>query len=171
MDLLQRTPSANSTSSAYKSHASSESSRKARSVEPDISAGSHGSIERASISMPPPTTSAMHRYTHSRRPSKASDIAASTSTPYNDGRIMQGDGAGQSSDPKDATPANQTAMQQFLKASEADTESNRLSFSSLYSMGSAIHAGSKGFPTSYPSSVAGSDMDGVLDSLRSPTFC
>jgi hypothetical protein len=46
-----------------------------------------------------------------------------------------------------------------LKPSDPETESNRMSFSSLYSFGSGIMNGVKGISGSGPSSVAGSEPD------------
>lgn len=139
--------------------ASADSSRKARSAEPDLAARDNGLVKRASISMPPPASTAMHRYSHSRRASKASDIVASSSTLHPDSAAIHGQGESPVLEAKDPLHGHPTALQQYLKPSEGDTESNRMSFSSLYSLGSVVYSGARALTTSYPSSIAGSEMD------------
>jgi hypothetical protein len=81
MDPLQPTSSKESSASSTQlrttsthnlsSASSSAGSRKGRSAEPEIT--SSGSVERASISMPPPATKPVIRQYSSQRPTKPSD--------------------------------------------------------------------------------------------------
>ena len=162
MDPLSRTTSRESVHSRKSSHALlsgspslSTSSRKGRSLEPEGTVAPQ--VDRASLSMPPPASKTMPRQFHSRRPSKASDsgVAAAGSLPAessterarhswaiaDDGHLV----AGQPLVPR--------------HAAEAETESNRLSLSSLYSLGSAIYSTARGAMQSYPSSIAGSEHE------------
>lgn len=58
-----------------------------------------------------------------------------------------------------------------LKPSEGDSESNRMSLSSLYSLGSGIYNGAaRAIGTSYPSSVTGSEAEGKQLQRTTPLF-
>jgi len=56
------------------------------------------------------------------------------------------------------------------RKSEPDLDSNRLSFSSWYNIGSAIYDRARGAMASTPSSVAGSEADGLWNSSGTSTF-
>ena len=176
METLARTPSIESSHSRSNSNvlslssAASASSRKARSAEPDISNSDHGISERASISMPPPASKTMQRQYHPpRRPSKASDsqLTALNAIQAESGNTIATGGSAivdaaehgilgqiQTGDRLPDSP------NQLLKPSEGDLDSNRMSFSSLYSLGSVIYNGARSLAASYPSSVAGSEPEG-----------
>ncbi|KAF2191080.1 hypothetical protein K469DRAFT_735960 [Zopfia rhizophila CBS 207.26] len=167
MEQLSRTTSAESSRSWTTPHllgsgnTSPVSSRKARSSEPDTTSGN---VERSSVSMPPAASRAIARQFPSRRPSKASD----TSILENVGSTRNGSAI----EERDTTPTLEAARGGGLAAtqtltlpdtalqkskSEGDSESNRMSFSSLYSLGSAIYTGTRGL--SGPSSVAESEPE------------
>ncbi|OJD39738.1 uncharacterized protein BKCO1_2000157 [Diplodia corticola] len=148
-ESLTRTASAESTRSRHGSHSLSGASsplanRKSRSADPGTSLGD---VDRASISMPPPNPKPTARQQHDRRPSKASDslVAASLA-------LDQPDSQNTSAIDDDPTPT---------VASAADKESNRMSFSSLYSLGSQIYNNARS--SGGPSSVAGSEPDAKSD--------
>lgn len=166
MEQLSRTVSTESSRSWTTPHllASGSSSRKSRGSEPQTGAAN---IERASVSMPPPASDSIARHFPSRRASKASD----SSTLDNVGSARDGPSAVE----VDTTPTLEGARHHhgnFASAytltlpdsafrpprSEPDAESNRLSFSSLYSIGSAIYNTTRGL--SGPSSLAGSEPEG-----------
>ncbi|KKY21237.1 putative cortical actin cytoskeleton protein asp1 [Diplodia seriata] len=153
-DSLTRTASAESTRSRHGSHSLSGASsplanRKSRSADPGTSLGD---VDRASISMPPPNPKPTARQQHDRRPSKASDslVAASLT-------LDQPDAQNSSAIDDDPTPT---------AASAADKESNRMSFSSLYSLGSQIYNNARS--SGGPSSIAGSEPDGKENEPRKP---
>ncbi|KAF9631475.1 Histidine phosphatase superfamily clade-2 [Lasiodiplodia theobromae] len=151
MDSLTRTTSAESTRSRHGSHSLSGASspsanRKGRSADPGTSMGD---VDRASISMPPPNPKPVARQQHDRRPSKASDSLVAASL-----ILDQQDAQNSSAIDDDPTPT--TAM-----SPSADKESNRMSFSSLYSLGSQIYNSARG--SGGPSSVAGSEPDAKSD--------
>lgn len=161
MEQLSRTVSAESTKSWKASQllassvasTSPVSSRKARSSEPDTTSGN---VERASISMPPPATKVMAMQLPSRRPSKASESMAVDEL---DATPTLEASRGGSPIPPQTLALPDTAYRQPAKT-DGDAESNRMSFSSLYSLGSAIHStGARGL--SGPSSVAGSEPEGT----------
>ncbi|OCL13025.1 hypothetical protein AOQ84DRAFT_385688 [Glonium stellatum] len=161
MEQLVRTSSGESARSWRSSHLlppspSLVSSRKARSTEPDITSRN---VERASISMPPPASKSAARQFPSRRLSKASD-----------------NGIGSAVDETDTTPTLEGSHSASLSSAHAlmlpdtafrqprpdgDTESNRMSFSSLYSAGSAVYNGPKGL--SGTSSIAGSEPEARIE--------
>ncbi|KAF2814982.1 uncharacterized protein BDZ99DRAFT_566894 [Mytilinidion resinicola] len=156
MEQLSRTVSTESTRSRTSPHILSSgtanvTTRKARSIDPDTTSGN---AERASISMPPPASLA--RQYPSRRPSKASDsgILTTAGLVENLGALRNGSAI----DETETTPTLEgsrggsisTAQTLTLpdaarrqSRSEVDTESNRMSFSSLYSLGSAIYNGTR----------------------------
>ncbi|KAK8157128.1 histidine phosphatase superfamily-domain-containing protein [Phyllosticta citrichinensis] len=96
--------------------------------------------------MPPPTSKPITRQSLGRRPSKASDICL----PSGPSDVESSDPQATSAIEDDAAPA----------ASLQDKESNRMSFSSLYSLGSQIYNSARN--SGGPSSVAGSEPDGML---------
>ncbi|KAK8172182.1 hypothetical protein BKA80DRAFT_262283 [Phyllosticta citrichinensis] len=96
-------------------------------------------------SMPPPTSKPITRQSLGRRPSKASDICL----PSGPSDVESSDPQATSAIEDDAAPA----------ASLQDKESNRMSFSSLYSLGSQIYNSARN--SGGPSSVAGSEPDGM----------
>lgn len=169
MEQLSRTVSAESTKSWKASQllassvasTSPVSSRKARSSEPDTTSGN---VERASISMPPPATKVMAMQLPSRRPSKASESMAVDEL---DATPTLEASRGGSPIPPQTLALPDTAYRQPAKT-DGDAESNRMSFSSLYSLGSAIHStGARGL--SGPSSVAGSEPEGRMEGLSMGT--
>lgn len=176
MEQLSRTVSAESTRSWTTPHlltsgnSTSPANRKARSSEPETGGGN---VERASVSMPPPASKAIARAFPSRRASKASD----TSLLEHFDAVRHGGSAIAEFD--DTTPTLQAARAGSLSLasslahpdahrpprSDVDAESNRMSFSSLYSIGSAIHPNPRGL--SGPSSLAGSEPEGRFQNF----FC
>lgn len=162
---LSRTVSAESTQAWQQltsANGASVAGRKARSSEPETGGGH---VERASVSMPPLGSTAM-RQLPSRRPSKASDSS-----------LFEYFGAarnGSAIDEADATPTlegtrggpapvNPLLLPEAFRQPRSDgdaPEPNRLSFSSLYSIGSAIFANNRGHSWSGRSSLAGSESEG-----------
>ncbi|OCK86303.1 hypothetical protein K432DRAFT_341380 [Lepidopterella palustris CBS 459.81] len=173
MEQLSRTVSTESTKSfnsarLLSSDTSPISIRKARSSDPDTTSGN---VERASISMPPPASKAFPRQFPSRRPSKVSDsgILAGTAFQENFSDLRNGSAI----DETDTTPTLEGSRGGSISSaqtltlpdtafphskSEGDVESNRMSFSSLYSLGSAIYNGTRGL-ASGTSSVSGSEPE------------
>lgn len=167
MEQLSRTVSAESTRSwtphlLASGSSSSAASQKARSLEPETGGAT---VERCSVSMPPPASMAVPRQFPSRRPSKASDSSpfSSSSAPRYGSAI---------DDTDTVTPTLEAAREGAAAASaltlpdahrqprsDGDGESNRMSFSSLYSIGSAIFPNTRGM--SGPGSVAGSEAEGM----------
>ncbi|KAF2000036.1 hypothetical protein P154DRAFT_435694 [Amniculicola lignicola CBS 123094] len=154
MEQLARTVSSESAKSWTTPHllgaGTASSSRKARA--PDLEAGAE-IASRNSVSMPPPA-----RLHHLRRLSKASD----TSVMENISPAIE---------EVDASDAAQAAAQ-AARAGHADLESNRMSFSSLYSIGSTIYSTARGL--SGPASVTGSEpevkaMDGPTQGTTTAT--
>lgn len=168
MEQLSRTVSAESSRSwttqlLASGNGSSPASRKARSSEPETG-GSN--IERQSVSMPPPASKSVPIQFPSRRQSKASDTS-----------LVESSGAGKNGsviEETDTTPTLEGTRHGSLAGThtltlpdtafyrskpDADAESNRLSFSSLYSLGSVIMNTTRGL--SGPSSVAGSEPEGM----------
>jgi inositol hexakisphosphate/diphosphoinositol-pentakisphosphate kinase len=169
---LSRTVSVESTRSWQQLMAASGSSpadRKARSSEPEMGAESVG---RVSVSLPPSGSQAI-RQIPPRRPSKASDSS-----------FLEFFGQGRSHDSAiDETEAETTPTLEGARASLAPVnalmlpeafrphrpdvdaaDSKRLSFSSfssLYSLGSAIFANNRGHSWSGRSSLAGSESEGT----------
>jgi inositol hexakisphosphate/diphosphoinositol-pentakisphosphate kinase len=136
----------------------SPASRKARSSEPETDGGN---VERASVSMPPPANKGIARQFSSRRLSRASDIS-------------QVEGSGPARNDEDPGTALETSSRLgyfagaqtlalpdtafYRSRSDPDADSNRLSLSSLYSLGSVILSSTRGM--SGPGSVAGSEPEG-----------
>lgn len=173
MDPLTRTTSAESTRSRSSHPLTASTSptllgnHKARTAEPDTTSD----VARASISMPPPASRSVARqFSHSRKPSKASDSAIlDVGTPASsiDHKLLNGSAV----DDADLTPTLEGSQSEIANSltypdsvvagqpkGDTDVESNRMSFSSLYSLGSAIHNSTLG--RSGPSSVAGSELEG-----------
>ncbi|KAF2473228.1 uncharacterized protein BDR25DRAFT_282566 [Lindgomyces ingoldianus] len=168
MEGLSRTVSAESQTSWTNAHllasgtTSPASSRKARSSEAETS-GSNA--ERASVSMPPPSSKSIAKQFPSRPASKASDNSVfEHAGPSKSGWAI---------DESNTTPTLEGGRHASLAStqtlmlpeayrpprSEGEPESNRMSFSSLYSLGSAIYNTTRGI--SGPSSVTGSEPEGV----------
>lgn len=129
-------------------------------------------MDRASVSMPPPASKSIARQFPSRRTSKASDSSLLESI----GAARNGSAIDEEAD---VTPTlegsrngNPTATQAFSlpdaafyrSKSDPDAESNRMSFSSLYSLGSVIMNTTRGL--SGPSSVAGSEPEGMCNDVN-----
>ena len=169
------------------SSSSSPASRKARSSEPDTTVGNveRATICSPSASSASRSMNLTRQYpsVSSRKPSVAlSPGQLPRSKSYsNDGlakdrSAVSGDAKGNIAD--DTTPTlegdkgsrthlsslpaplmlPEAALRQS-KPRDAETESNRLSFSSLYSLGSAIADRARGIAVSGPSSAAGSEPD------------
>ncbi|KAK7537628.1 histidine phosphatase superfamily-domain-containing protein [Phyllosticta citricarpa] len=132
MNPLARTSSAESTRPRNASHSlPAQSSRSPDDLD----------------SMPPPTSKPITRQSLGRRPSKASDMAV----PAVSSDVESSDPQATSATEDDAAPT----------ASLPDKESNRMSFSSLYSLGSQIYNSARN--SGGPSSVAGSEPDAKSD--------
>ncbi|KAF2019609.1 hypothetical protein BU24DRAFT_448066 [Aaosphaeria arxii CBS 175.79] len=164
---LSRTHSAENSRSWTSQHplassasGSTPASRKARSSEPETG-GSN--VERASVSLPPRV-----RQYPARRPSKTESLF-DTITALRGGSAI--DEEFDSTTPtleslrSEAHPSAKTHATPDSSGrtrSDADVESNRMSFSSLYSLGSAIMNNARGL--SGPSSVAESEPEGISTS-------
>ena len=172
MEQLVRTSSGESARSWRTLHLlPPDPSRKGRSSEPNKTGRN---VERASISMPPPASKSAARQFPSRRLSKTSDSSIVSAGVLQENLGTDTSRNGSAVDETDTTPTLEgshsksvssahtlmlpdTALRQAK--SEGDTESNRMSFSSLYSLGSAIYNGTRG--KSSPSSVADSEPEGM----------
>lgn len=166
MDTHTGSPSKDNLQSRLSTHALSSSStptsRKSRSSDPNTTTGN---VQRASISLPPPASTSMTRhysYVSSRKPSTATSP----------GQLAQ-NGSEDANTSDDTTPTlegnrnpqttpplmlPEAALRQS-KPRDPETESNRLSFSSLYSLGSAIVDRARGIAVSGPSSAAESEHE------------
>ena len=191
MDPLSRTinsesaidpkDSTNSRTLLFSSSASSNTSRKGR-----FEAGAiDQTIGRASMSMPPPSKLAAS-YKTSSRPSSV--LTASEYGTEGDEGSSSVDKSVELTDDLEKTPnigggEGRSASVSYgpltlpdaalrpPKAASADGESNRMSFSSLFSMGSAVHGGAAGpsAPQSTASSNAGSVKGYVPDQNNTTT--
>ncbi|KAF2712234.1 hypothetical protein K504DRAFT_464312 [Pleomassaria siparia CBS 279.74] len=174
MEQLSRTVSAESSKHLHLLSSgipTSPASRKARPLEPETGPTSNNeatttaiatvaltapkNVERSSVSMPPPASKSIARSFPSRRPSRASDSSVG---------FLDSDGRhGSAIDESDTTPTASTqylTLQDTLHRSsrDPDVESNRMSFSSLYSLGSVIYnSAARGL--SGPGSVASSEPE------------
>ncbi|KAH7138909.1 histidine phosphatase superfamily-domain-containing protein [Dendryphion nanum] len=189
MEQLSRTVSSESSRSSWTTslllaagNGTSPSSRKARSSEAETEGGN---VERSSVSMPPPASKSIPRQFPSRRPSKASDSsfldsigAPSARNAYSNASASTGSAV----DETDTTPTLEASRHGSLAAtlthlplalpdaayrsksvSDPDIDSHRMSFSSLYSLGSVIMNNARGL--SGPSSVTGSEPEGKIEGL------
>jgi inositol-hexakisphosphate/diphosphoinositol-pentakisphosphate 1-kinase len=178
MDSLVRTTSTESSRSTSHPLTStpyhSPPSLKGRSAAPDTTSGN---VERADISMPPPASQSI-----ARRYSITSQMASQASgSPEVSNPLLSSDNApkvctsNSAVDDTDTTPTLEGTQANNINAAgpvlpeaaiqaprvETDIDSHRMSFSSLYSFGSAIYNGIQGRPpVSGPSSVAGSEPEG-----------
>ncbi|KAF2789910.1 hypothetical protein K505DRAFT_283544 [Melanomma pulvis-pyrius CBS 109.77] len=179
MEPLSRTisgESARSWTPHLLSSGTSSSSRKSRGSEPETGprpiAGTDGSaaptapkhVERSSVSMPPPASKAIPRQFPSRRPSKASDsiIFENTGDARNGSAIDESDTTPTLEASRGVSLASTHALAlpdtAYRTSRDTDLESNRMSFSSLYSLGSVIY-NSTARGLSGPSSVSGSEPE------------
>ena len=172
MEPLARTSSEDSVKSRRSPHVLSSSSsslsslaasRKGYSPAPGTT---HGIVERAIISMPPASALVMRQY-----PSVSSRKLSRTSSSHETATSTAASPAAEDAD--DTTPTlegnrypESTAPLMLPEAAlcpsnlgDPETESNRLSFSSLYSLGSAIYDRARGVAVSGPSSAAGSEAE------------
>lgn len=147
-------------------------SRKGQSLDPGTTPGN---VDRAIISMPPPASVSVTRQypavpsrnlLRSFNPDKATIKATGTTT-------TAPPTAGDAHGSDDTTPTLEgNQIPQYTtplmlpeaalypgKPADPETESNRLSFSSLYSLGSAIYDRARGVGVSGPSSAAGSEAE------------
>ncbi|KAF2735059.1 hypothetical protein EJ04DRAFT_552251 [Polyplosphaeria fusca] len=166
MEQLSRTASAESTRSRTTTHplASSSSSsspadRKARAPQAETGGGN---VERASVSMPPPASKSVPRQFPSRRSSKALDLLESIGFVKNGSAVDELETTPTLEGARHGTQASAHTLvlpDAAYRAARSDTdaESHRMSFSSLYSIGSTIYNTTRGL--SGPSSVTGSEPD------------
>lgn len=173
---LSRTASAESTRSWQQLMAGSlPADRKARSSEPEMGGDSVG---RASVSLPPSGSQAI-RQLPQRRASKASDSildffgharSSNSSNSANGSAIEEVETTPtlEGTRTSSLVPLNALMLPDALKPPpprpppDADApENKRLSFSSLYSIGSAIYANTRGHSWSGRSSLAGSEFEGM----------
>ncbi|KAJ4349616.1 inositol hexakisphosphate and diphosphoinositol-pentakisphosphate kinase [Didymosphaeria variabile] len=125
----------------------SAASRKGRASEET----SDAKAVRASISMPPPASKAVPRQFPSRRPSKASDVSLrETLTDRQPSPAID-----DSTDLLTPTSEAVRTLTHSDRRPEIEPTSNRLSFSSLYSIGSGIYPSTHRM--SGPASISGSD--------------
>ena len=164
---LSRTASAESTRSWQQlttASGSSPADKKARGSEPDTSGEIVG---RASVSHPPSGSQAIRQFP-SRRTSKASDSILDFfgQARHNGSAIEEAD----TTPTLEGTRASLAPVNALMlpdafrppRTTDVDAENNkRLSFSSLYSIGSAIYANTRGHSWSGRSSVAGSESEGT----------
>ncbi|KAF2997562.1 hypothetical protein E8E13_001197 [Curvularia kusanoi] len=152
---LERTTSTESTSAI--STASWQPGRKARASEPQTGTDS---IE---VKLSPLGTDALAPLRPvgltSRRPSKASDHLRE----YFGRTSMSGSAIDEEDKDIDATPLAgaryPSSLSEAKSRSDVDSAENRLSFSSLYSIGSAIYANTRGHSWSGRSSIVGSGSE------------
>ena len=149
--------------------------------------GTTSAVGRASISMPPPIMKPSNHKPPISRQSTAILAASDSSIPHNglekafEGVIVTEPALTDESDkPKNlgssrGKAASESCVRSFpsesTKATLAENDGHRLSFSSLYSLGSAVHSvttGGSGAPSA-PSSNAGSVMSGALDQHATAT--
>jgi inositol hexakisphosphate/diphosphoinositol-pentakisphosphate kinase len=164
---LSRTVSVESTRSWKQLMAASGSSpadRKARSSEPEMGGEIVG---RASVSLPSSGTQAI-RQIPARRPSKASDnsILEFFGQARNNGSAIEEDTTPTLEGTRASlAPVNALMLPEAFRPHRTDVdtaaENKRLSFSSLYSIGSAIFANNRGHSWSGRSSIAGSESEGT----------
>jgi inositol hexakisphosphate/diphosphoinositol-pentakisphosphate kinase len=169
---LSRTVSAESTRSwqhLLAAGASLPADRKARSSEPEMGGEVVG---RASVSLPPSGAQAI-RQIPSRRPSKASDsildLFGHARSPHSHSSAIEETEADTTPTLEGThasyAPVNALMLPEACRPPRPDvdaTENKRLSFSSLYSLGSAIYANTRGHSWSGRSSVAGSESEGTF---------
>lgn len=148
--------------------------------------GTTSAVGRASISMPPPIMKPSHHKPPISRQATAILAASESSTPYIDsentaeGKLVTEPGLTDDSDKTKTLGSSRgkTASESYVRSfpsnsikaanpsvTSAENDGHRLSFSSLYSLGSTIHSvatGGSGAPSA-PSSNAGSVMSGGLD--------
>ncbi|KAF2280324.1 uncharacterized protein EI97DRAFT_430067 [Westerdykella ornata] len=179
MEQLSRTVSSESTPTQTAPHVlvasngSDPASRKSRTSEPETGSGH---VERSSVSMPPPVTSRtiarqIPLPNASRRPSKASDSSLLDTFGSVRSPSSAVDETTDTASTPDASRHGSIATSQTLTLpdtayssrarTDPDLESNRMSFSSLYSLGSVIMSSTRGL--SGPSSVTGSEPEAKVE--------
>ena len=159
---LSRTTSVESTRSWQQlttASGASPADRKARSSEPEAGGEIVG---RVSVSLPPSGSQAI-RQMPTRRPSKASDsildFFGHARNHSNGSAIEEVETTPTLEGTRSLVPVNALMLPEACRPGRTDvdaTENKRLSFSSLYSIGSAIYANTRGHSWSGRSSVAGS---------------
>jgi inositol hexakisphosphate/diphosphoinositol-pentakisphosphate kinase len=168
---LTRTASVESTRSWQQLMAgSSPADRKARSSEPETGGDIVG---RASVSLPPSGSQAI-RQIPQRRASKASDsifdfFGHARNSNSNSGSAIEETETTPTLEGTRASlaPVNALLLPDAFRPPRPQpdvdaAENKRLSFSSLYSIGSAIYANTRGHSWSGRSSLAGSESEGTL---------
>lgn len=168
---VARSPSKESVQTRLGQHAlsssSSSTSRKGRSSDPEVTIA--GNVDRASISLPPPASKSITRqysYVTQQKQSTAtspsqlsqSKSADEANTSDDTTPTLEGDKGNRQQHQTPPLMLPEAALRQS-KPHDPETESNRLSFSSLYSLGSAIVDRARGVGVSGPSSAAGSDHE------------
>jgi inositol hexakisphosphate/diphosphoinositol-pentakisphosphate kinase len=165
MEQLSRTVSSESTRSSQllgSGDGTPLTNRKARSSESETAVGN---VERSSVSMPPPASKAVPRQFPLRRLSKASDsgILDFLGAARNGTAVEETDNATPTLESARAGyPSTLTlpdAHRPTRSETDVDSTSNRMSFSSLYSIGSAIYSANTR-AMSGPGSIAGSELEG-----------
>jgi inositol hexakisphosphate/diphosphoinositol-pentakisphosphate kinase len=180
---LSRTVSLESTKSWTQLSAASGSlpaDRKARSSEPETGGDMVG---RASVSLPPSGSVAM-RQMPARRPSKASDSlfdffgqARHTPSSSINGSAIEETETTPTLEGSRASlaPVNALMLPEAFRPprpTDVDAaENKRLSFSSLYSIGSAIYANTRSHNWSGRSSIAGSEPEGTSPCAAQGNIC
>lgn len=147
--------------------------------------GTTSAVGRASISMPPPIMKPSHQKPLISRQTTAILAASDSFTPFRDsetavdGKPITEPGSTDDSDNIKTlgSPRGKTVSEPGVRSSPSDSakvaspsienDGHRLSFSSLYSLGSTLHSVATGGSgaASAPSSNAGSVMSGALDPL------
>ena len=170
MEPLERVESADSVRSRASSHHLSAASpalnrRKSRFADAQTDSGD---VERASISMPPPNSKLGPRqFSSQRRLSRTLDLGLQDTTNKMKSTSAIDDSEGtptlDGARKGNVSPTASLPDPVFLAPrSEPDLESNRMSFSSLYTYGSALYDRARGAMISAPSSVADSEPESEL---------
>ncbi|PVI07339.1 hypothetical protein DM02DRAFT_714467 [Periconia macrospinosa] len=155
--------------SAINNSSTPAASRKARS---SAETGG-GNVERSSVSMPPPASKSLPRQFPPRRLSKSADVASIFDAAKHSNEIAV-DESHSNAEPARGTSLGAPALTSMQLAdayrhtrSEPDVETNRLSFSSLYSISSTniLPHNTRRMSTSL--SAAGSEPDGTTTATSS----
>lgn len=168
---LFRTASAESPQSWQQLSSASGASagRKAKSSEPETGGGN---VSRASVSLPPLSAKTIRQSLPARRASKASDSSLFEffGTARNGSAIDETETTPTLEGSRAApAPVNPLLLPDAFRLPRPDidaVDSHRLSFSSLYSIGSALFANNRGHSWSGRSSIAGLEQEGTLQLKR-----
>jgi inositol-hexakisphosphate/diphosphoinositol-pentakisphosphate 1-kinase len=148
-----------SPSSPSPSDTSSKSAtpKKSEATESDSTTSN---VARSNVSKPPNGSPINHPLLGLRRQSRTSDPASSQRLNAPRHAVEPRSEPAQKMHPTTPFMLPDAALRP-VRATDPETESNRLSFSSLYSLGSAIVQGARGFAGSGPSSVTGSESENI----------